>query len=90
MIIFIVSSRKKPDSWFFFVFLVVDFWIFEAKIWLLVAYYFYGIYLLFNAENFLFEIVQLCSSQVILQRQHAISVRFFANEAAPQALKGDG
>lgn len=39
MIIFIVSSRKKPDSWFFFfVFLVVDFWIFEAKIWLLVAY----------------------------------------------------
>ncbi|KDO50455.1 hypothetical protein CISIN_1g026285mg [Citrus sinensis] len=32
---------------------------------------------------------QLCSSQVILQRQHAISVRFFANEAAPQALKGD-
>lgn len=32
---------------------------------------------------------QLCSSQVILQQQHAIPVRFFAKEAAPQALKGD-
>ncbi|KAJ0039507.1 hypothetical protein Pint_27001 [Pistacia integerrima] len=32
---------------------------------------------------------QLCGSQVILQQQHAIPVRYFAKEAAPPALKGD-
>ncbi|XP_044469085.1 probable ATP synthase 24 kDa subunit, mitochondrial [Mangifera indica] len=32
---------------------------------------------------------QLCGSQVILQQQHAIPVRYFAKEAPPKALKGD-
>ncbi|XP_044483798.1 probable ATP synthase 24 kDa subunit, mitochondrial [Mangifera indica] len=32
---------------------------------------------------------QLCGSQVILQQQHAIPVRYFAKDAAPKSLKGD-
>ncbi|RVX21409.1 putative ATP synthase 24 kDa subunit, mitochondrial [Vitis vinifera] len=32
---------------------------------------------------------QLYGSQIILQQQHAVPVRFFAKEAAPPALKGD-
>ncbi|KAJ0098188.1 hypothetical protein Patl1_27623 [Pistacia atlantica] len=32
---------------------------------------------------------QLCGSQVILQQQHAMPVRYFAKEGAPPALKGD-
>lgn len=32
---------------------------------------------------------QLYGSQIILQREHAVPVRFFAKEAAPPALKGD-
>ncbi|KAF8018615.1 hypothetical protein BT93_H3496 [Corymbia citriodora subsp. variegata] len=32
---------------------------------------------------------QLCGTQTILLREHAVPVRFFAKEAAPAALKGD-
>ncbi|KAI3427519.1 uncharacterized protein J3R85_009578 [Psidium guajava] len=32
---------------------------------------------------------QLCGTQTILLRDHAVPVRFFAKEAAPPALKGD-
>ena len=38
----------------------------------------------------LFVLIQLYGSQIILQQQHAVPVRFFAKEAAPPALKGDG
>lgn len=38
-----------------------------------------------------FLVMQLCTGQLILQREHAIKVRSFAKEAAaPPALKGDG
>lgn len=32
---------------------------------------------------------QLCGTQTVLLREHAVPVRFFAKEAAPAALKGD-
>ncbi|KAJ4715526.1 MALE GAMETOPHYTE DEFECTIVE 1 [Melia azedarach] len=41
------------------------------------------------ASRLLSKSKQLCGSSVILQQRHAVPVRFYAKEAAPQALKGD-
>lgn len=35
-------------------------------------------------------VTQLSGRQILLQREHVVPVRFFAKEAAPSVLKGDG
>ncbi|PSS21542.1 ATP synthase [Actinidia chinensis var. chinensis] len=41
------------------------------------------------ASRLLSKSKKLCGGQILLQREHAIPVRFFAKEAAPTVLKGD-